>query len=103
MSRETCSLDLSILVFGTEADSKLMKFARWLNPDQEEQTRLDVVQGLFRVVAVLSHKDQDSDGVFLPEPLKDLFPKTAADFLISVALVQYNMLSLDLGDDVDLY
>ncbi|BBN01905.1 pre-rRNA-processing protein IPI1 [Marchantia polymorpha subsp. ruderalis] len=58
-----------------------------IRQELEEQTRLDVVQGLFRVVAVLSHKDQDSDGVFLPEPLKDLFPKTAADFLISVALM----------------
>lgn len=54
---------------------------------QENQPPLRVVHGLFRAVAVLSHKVTDSDGLLLPDSLVDVLPKSASNFLLTVAEV----------------
>ncbi|CAM6100933.1 unnamed protein product [Calypogeia fissa] len=56
-----------------------------IRAELENQKQLRVVHGLFRAVAVLSRKVRHSDGLFLPDSLVDVLPKSAANFLVTVA------------------
>ncbi|KAL2644793.1 hypothetical protein R1flu_012380 [Riccia fluitans] len=53
---------------------------------QELETHInpDVVEGLFRVFAVLSYRDQKSDGVYIPGELFDIFPRITSNFLVFI-------------------